>query len=108
MADDEWIDVAPSREIAPEEWRTVPLDDVDVLVINVGDNFYAFEDMCSHDRFPLSEGTIEGDTITCALHGAKFCIRTGEALSAPAYEPVHTFPVRIENGMVQIRDDRWD
>ena len=108
MAEDDWIDVAPIREIAVDERRSVPLDDVDILVINVGGSFYAVEDMCSHDRFPLSEGEVEGETITCALHGAKFCIRTGEALSAPAYEPVHTFPLRIENGMIQVRDDRWD
>jgi 3-phenylpropionate/trans-cinnamate dioxygenase ferredoxin subunit len=107
MAED-WLDVAPTREIAPEERRIVPLDDVDVLVLNVEGHYYALEDMCSHDRFPLSDGEVEGEVITCALHGAKFCIRSGEALCAPAYAPVHVFPVRVENGMVQIRDDRWD
>lgn len=105
---DDWIDVAPTREISPDEKRNVPLDDVDVLIVNVGGEYFAVEDMCSHDRFPLSEGEIEGETITCALHGAKFCVRTGEALCAPAYEPVHTFPVRVENDTVQIRDNRWD
>lgn len=107
MAED-WIEVASVRELAPEEMRIVPLDDVDVLVVNVGGQYFAVEDMCSHDRFPLSDGDIEGATITCALHGAKFCVRTGEALCAPAYEPVHTFPVRVEKDKVQFRDDRWD
>jgi 3-phenylpropionate/trans-cinnamate dioxygenase ferredoxin subunit len=81
---------------------------VDVLVLNLGGEYYALEDMCSHDHFPLSEGVIEGEVITCTLHGAKFCARTGEVLCAPAYEPVHTFPVRVENNILQIRDDRWD
>lgn len=103
-----WVDVAAIREIAREEKRIVPLDDVDVLVVNVAGDFFAVEDMCSHERFPLSDGDVEGETIVCALHGAKFCVRTGEALCAPAYEPVHTFPVRVENERVQIRDDRWD
>ena len=46
--------------------------------------------------------------IVCPRHGARFCIRTGAALTAPAYEPTDTFPVRVENGEIQVRDDRWD
>ena len=44
----------------------------------------------------------------CPRHGARFCIRTGEALTAPAYEPTATFPVRIESDEIQVRDNRWD
>ena len=56
----------------------------------------------------LTGGTVEGDQIVCPRHGARFCIRTGAALCAPAYEPTDTFPVRVENGEIQVRDDRWD
>jgi 3-phenylpropionate/trans-cinnamate dioxygenase ferredoxin subunit len=56
----------------------------------------------------LTGGSVEGDEIVCPRHGARFSIRTGEALSAPAYEPTETFPVRIDDGEVQVRDDRWD
>jgi nitrite reductase/ring-hydroxylating ferredoxin subunit len=55
-----------------------------------------------------AEGTLEGDQIICPRHGAHFCIKTGEALTPPAYEPIVTFPVRVENGIVQVCDDRWD
>ncbi|MGH8610107.1 MAG: ferredoxin, partial [Gammaproteobacteria bacterium] len=48
------------------------------------------------------------DAITCPRHGARFCIKTGEALSPPAYEAVTTFPVRVEDGMVFVRDNRFD
>ena len=41
-------------------------------------------------------------------HGATFDVRNGQALTAPAYEPTATFPVRIHEGMVQVKDDRWD
>ena len=47
-------------------------------------------------------------TITPMLHGARFCLRTGEVLSPPAYEGLHIFPVKIEDGDVWVRDDRWD
>ena len=51
---------------------------------------------------------VDGDQIECPRHGARFCIRTGEVMAPPAYEPVAKFPVRVENGEVQVRDDRWD
>jgi len=44
----------------------------------------------------------------CPRHGARFCIKNGKALTPPAYEDVHSFPVRVENGVVQVRDDRDD
>ncbi|MGH8312562.1 MAG: nitrite reductase (NAD(P)H) small subunit [Gammaproteobacteria bacterium] len=51
---------------------------------------------------------MEGKVITCPRHGAQFDILTGEVLAPPAYEPVATFPVRVHEGMVQVKDDRWD
>ncbi len=70
--------------------------------------YFAIADVCTHDAGQLTGGTVEGDVIVCPRHGARFCIRTGEALSAPAYEPTDTFPVRLHDGEVQVRDDRWD
>jgi len=70
--------------------------------------YFAIEDVCTHDGGQLTGGTIEGGEIVCPRHGARFSIRTGEALTAPAYEPVATFPVRVENGLIQVRDNRWD
>jgi 3-phenylpropionate/trans-cinnamate dioxygenase ferredoxin component len=46
--------------------------------------------------------------VICPRHGARFCIRTGKVLAPPAYEDVVVFPVRIEAGIVQVRDERWD
>ncbi len=105
---DDWIDVIRATALAPDEHVTVELEDVGVLVFNVDGEFHALPDLCSHDNYPLSEGEVVGGTITCTLHGSKFCIRTGAPLSPPAYEPVHTFPVRVHDGIIQIRDDRWD
>ena len=79
-----------------------------MVVFNVDGGFLAVEDMCSHDDALLSEGMIDGEEVICPRHGARFCLRTGEALSPPAYEPVQTFPVRIEGDVVQVRDDRDD
>jgi len=104
----DWVTVAKTGELAPGDWRVVNVDDAPVVVFNLGGEYYAIEDVCTHDGGQLTGGKIEGDEIVCPRHGARFCIRTGEALSAPAYEPTATFPVRVENGEVQVRDDRWD
>ncbi len=105
----DWVDVAHKDAIKPGEYRVVDVDDVEIAVFNVEGMFYALEDVCTHDGAELTGGPVEGDQVVCPRHGARFCIRTGEALTAPAYEPTATFPVRItDEGMVQVRDDRWD
>lgn len=104
----DWIDVAPVDTLPPGSRRVVHADDAAIAVFNVGGRFYAVEDVCSHDGAPLGDGEVDGDEIVCPRHGARFCLRTGEALTPPAYEPIPTFPVRVENGVVQVRDDRFD
>jgi 3-phenylpropionate/trans-cinnamate dioxygenase ferredoxin subunit len=105
---EEWIDVAPVDDLVPGSWHTVDVDGTQIAVFNVNGEYHAIEDVCTHDGGILTGGTVEGKEITCPRHGARFSIITGEALSPPAYEPVPTFAVRVEDGMVQVKDDRWD
>ena len=102
----EWVNVAPAEELTPGSWQTVDVDGTQIAVFNVNGEYYAIEDVCTHDGGILSGGTVEGDEVECPRHGARFSITSGEALSPPAYDPVPTFPVRVEQGMVQVRDDR--
>jgi len=104
----DWVTVARDGELADGTWRIVDADGTQIVVFNLRGEYYAIEDVCTHDGGQLTGGHVEGDQIVCPRHGAHFCIRTGAALSAPAYEPTATFPVRVENGEVQVRDDRWD
>lgn len=103
-----WVDVALQGELAPGTFRVVDVDGTQIVVFNIDGELYAIEDVCTHDGGQLTGGTVEGDEIVCPRHGARFCIRTGAALTAPAYEPTAKFPVRIDNGIVQTRDNRWD
>jgi 3-phenylpropionate/trans-cinnamate dioxygenase ferredoxin subunit len=104
----DWIPVCPLSELAPGEHRVVDVDGAQVAVFNLQGRLYAIEDVCTHDGGILTGGPIEDDQIVCPRHGARFSIRTGEALSPPAFEPTATFPVRVEDGIVQVRDERWD
>ena len=104
----DWVTVARLEELQPGQWKTADLDGTRVVVFNVEAELYAIEDVCTHDGGQLTGGHVEGDQIVCPRHGARFCVRTGEALTAPAYEPTAKFPVRVEDGEIQVRDDRWD
>lgn len=104
----DWVDVAPAADFPPGARRTVDVDDVMVIVFNLDGDYHAIEDLCTHDYSSLDDGEVEGDVVICPRHAARFDIKTGEALCAPAYEAITTFPVRVEDGVVQVRDERWD
>jgi 3-phenylpropionate/trans-cinnamate dioxygenase ferredoxin subunit len=96
-----------AEDLQPGTHRVVDVDGAQVAVFNLDGQYYAIEDVCTHDGGILTGGPIEGDQIVCPRHGARFCIRTGEALAPPAFEPTAVFPVRLDNGVIQVRDERW-
>lgn len=74
-----------------------------VSVFNVGGEFFALADLCTHGDASMADGYIEDDcTVECPLHAARFCLRTGKALSQPAYIDLATYPVSIEDGEVYV------
>jgi 3-phenylpropionate/trans-cinnamate dioxygenase ferredoxin subunit len=103
-----WIDVIAENALENGENMVVDVDGTAVAVFKLEDNFYAIEDVCTHDGAEIASGKVEGDEIVCPRHGARFCIKTGAVKAPPAYEAVSCFPIRIEKGRVQVRDNRWD
>jgi|SRR5680860_957218 len=102
----QWVQAAKLGEIADKESRVIELDGSDVAVFNLGGEYFAIEDICTHDGSDLSGGWVEGDRAVCPRHLAEFSIRTGAALKAPAYEGVHSFPVRVRGDDIEVCDDR--
>ena len=98
----EWIAIAAVEAFPPGSCRTLDVEGVPVAVFNVDGAYFAIADTCTHEAEMLSDGFLEGHEIVCPRHGSRFSLITGAALSPPAYEPVATFPVRIENGVVQL------
>ena len=68
----------------------------DVVVFNVGGRFCATQNTCTHRQGPLSEGTLDGSTVTCPYHDAQFDVCTGAVLRGPAREPLETFRVLVD------------
>ena len=101
-----WIDVVTEDELSPGDVHVVDLGGIEVAVFNISGQYFAIEDVCTHDGSEISSGCLYDHVIECPRHGARFDVRTGEVLEPPAYEPVQTFEVRIENGMIQVCDDQ--
>lgn len=98
------IDVAPVDELPPGSVKIVRAGQVAVGVYNLDGEYCAIEDRCSHDDGPLAEGEFDPEerVVICPRHGSKFDICSGRPLSLPAYEPVETFPVVVEDGWVKV------
>jgi 3-phenylpropionate/trans-cinnamate dioxygenase ferredoxin subunit len=95
--------VAAVDEIPAGGRKSVVLDETAILVLRAGDDFYAIEDVCTHDGQPLTDGPFHDHEIQCPRHGARFDIVNGKALCMPAIEPVAVFEVEVQDGQVYIR-----
>ena len=98
----DWIDIGPVSAVGEGIPFQAEVDGVPVVVVRCGSELYAVEDRCTHDGESLGEAEVEDCQVICPRHGAHFCLRTGEALTPPAYEPLRTYRARIENGRVLI------
>lgn len=99
-----WVDVKKVEDFPNNTREVLDLDFTTVIVFNIDNQFYAIDHLCSHADFGLEDADCEDAVITCPLHGAKFCVKTGSALCAPAFEDIDTYEVRIHNGMVQVAE----
>ena len=98
----QWIDIGASDSVHETRPLSVEVDGIPVVVVRCGLDIYAVEDRCTHDGEALGEAEVESCQIICPRHGAHFCLRTGEALTPPAYEPLRTYTVREEAGRVLV------
>jgi 3-phenylpropionate/trans-cinnamate dioxygenase ferredoxin subunit len=98
------IEVCPVDELQPGQRRLVEWEDLEIGVFNCGGNLYAIEDRCSHDDGPLAEGEFDEGacTVECPRHGSLFDLKTGKPMTLPAYVPVDTFPVIIEDETIKL------
>ena len=101
-----FIKVARRDEIGVGQAKRFDVDGVLVAIFNVDGSFYAIEDTCTHEEASLTEeGEIVDHTVECTRHGARFCLRTGKALSLPAVVPVERFDVKVEGDDILVDVD---
>ena len=101
----------PSKPTGPDLAQGIPLDELadggmigghvgeePVLLARRGDEFFAIGSSCSHYGGPLADGLVVADTVRCPWHHARFSLRTGEAVAAPAFNPVSCWRVHKRDG----------
>lgn len=101
-ADLDWRRVAEVDEVDDDEPRQVLIGHRIIALYKLGQEFYATDDTCTHEFASLCDGYIEGDTIECPLHQARFHIPTGKVLDLPAEEDLATYPVRVEGSLIYV------
>ena len=102
-----FVDICTIDDLPPGAKRVVMWEDLEIGVVNCGGEVLAVEDRCSHDNGDLMEGEVDMETCTveCPRHGSLFDLRTGKPLNLPAYVPVDTFPVSVEDGVIKLEVD---
>jgi 3-phenylpropionate/trans-cinnamate dioxygenase ferredoxin subunit len=98
-----WIDAGPTAALGDGHAISIAVGRRMVAIVRSGDEYFAIEDICTHDGAELTGGAVEGAEIICPRHGARFCLRTGQALTPPAYEPVRVFETKIASGRLWVR-----
>ncbi|HVP74639.1 MAG TPA: non-heme iron oxygenase ferredoxin subunit [Gaiellaceae bacterium] len=97
----EWIAVG-SADGAEGELRAVEAGGVYLALARVGGEWFAFDDDCTHEDCPLSDGELAGTAVVCGCHGSEFDLRTGDVLAGPATEPIVVYPVRVVDGELEV------
>ena len=89
-------------DLGDRELAAFPVTGKRIAIAKAGDTFYAFGDTCTHQGCSLAQGELDGTTVTCPCHGSEFDVTSGEVLRGPAREPVQSYPVRVEDGLVRV------
>jgi nitrite reductase/ring-hydroxylating ferredoxin subunit len=103
----EWIRVASEGDLKGQ--LRVLHDESAYALFRLEDQIYALDDICSHEYSRLSEGDVFRGQVACPKHGSRFDIKTGKVTGFPATKPVHTYPVKVEDGQIfiQVEDEEW-
>ena len=94
--------VAKTTEIAEDEAKKVIIGDDHIAIFNLGGDFFATDDICTHAYASLAEGYIEDDCVECPLHAGRFDIRTGKAQGVPVTEDIKTYKVKIDGDEIYV------
>jgi 3-phenylpropionate/trans-cinnamate dioxygenase ferredoxin subunit len=98
----EYLEIAPLSELPNGERLFVEIEGRPIVILNLAGQFFAIDDVCTHDDGPLGDGDIEGYNIVCPRHGAEFDVRTGKAVQLPAVVDIRAYPIRVMDDMIQV------
>ena len=100
-----FVAVARTESIAEGAFITASVAGRAMIIAHAGGRFFAVEDNCSHEDYPLSYGCLDGERIKFSLHGSRFCLKSGVPQEDPADEPIATFAVEVADGQVWVNPE---
>jgi len=98
----DFIKVAETSDIPAGRVKVVVVGDRRIALCNVDGQFFAIDDLCTHDGGALDQGELQGDVIECPRHGARFSVRTGKVLALPAVKALNTYPLTVEGSEIRL------
>lgn len=97
-----FVVAAKITDVAQNATKCVSTEDKEVTLVNLNGQFFALDNLCTHEGAPLCEGSIEGEEIECPWHLGRFNIKTGKATELPAEKDLRTYPIRINGDDIEI------
>lgn len=94
--------IAPVEEVPSGERLLIEIEEEPIVIFNIAGMYFAIGDVCTHDGGPLGDGELEDHQIICPRHGARFDVRNGKALSLPAVVDTPSYPVRVQDGTIEV------
>ena len=94
--------IASVNDLNDGEAKKIEIDDKAIALFRIDGEYFATDDTCTHEKASLSEGEIDNKTVTCPHHGARFNIKTGQAMTLPAMFPVKTYQIKIDGNDIMI------
>lgn len=101
----EWVTVAERTSIDEGEIKGITVGSQEIALYNLKGEIYATDNLCTHAFAFLSDGWLDGEEVECPLHAGRFEIKTGKGLGPPIPCDIKTYPVRIDNGQIQVKLD---
>lgn len=101
----EFIKVCFVNNIRPGEVKGFLIQNKQIAICRIKNEYFAFDEICSHQNASLASGWLEDYTIECPIHGALFDVKTGEALSLPAVEDINTYEIKIRGDEIFVKPD---
>ena len=99
------VTLCPADEVADLEMKAFSVRPDPIAVARIGDEFYAFDDTCTHAACSLADGALEGVTVVCPCHMGQFDLKTGEVIDGPPPDPINVYPAYEDDGKLIVELD---
>jgi len=103
MSEQHFTAVTEALDIEEKSFSTFEVNGTSLVICRFRGEYFAIENRCSHAQSAFDEGRMRGYRIICPLHGATFDIRDGSCTGLPAKQSIRSFPLRIVDGMIEVK-----